>query len=163
MSTSTIRTAATNETTRRVWALRGSAFGAVTMLVVQLGLGMWVNLYATLPRSDHGSGLLSAIGGALTSGPLGLTLHALLGLALLATGLGAMVRAQALRAPAWIVATVVAFAALLVAVLLGARFVGSGATEASLGMALATAVALFCYTLILFRATPAAPAAPAAS
>jgi hypothetical protein len=139
---------------RRVWGLRGASFGAMTMLVLQFGIGMWVNLFVTLPRSDRGTGFFAAMGTALTGGPLGLTLHVLLGLALLVTGLGAIVRAALLRQTAWIVVTVVAFVALLIAVLLGARFVGSGANEASFGMALGEAVALLCYALVLFRATP---------
>ena len=43
-----------------------------------------------------------------------------------------------------------ALAAIVTAWVSGARFTGGGATGASFGMAIATAVALLCYVLILF-------------
>ena len=138
----------------RLRGLRGASFGAMIMLTIQFGLGMWVNLFATLPASDRGKGLLPAVGGALTAGPLGLTLHALLGLALLVTGSAALIRAILVRAPAWIVVTLIALCAIVLAGVNGARFVGSSSDGSSFVMALAEAVALACYALVLFLATP---------
>ena len=53
------------------------------MLLVQYGLGMGVNLYARVPAADHGAGVAAALGRALTSQPVVLAVHAVLGLLML--------------------------------------------------------------------------------
>jgi hypothetical protein len=128
------------------------------MLLVEFGLGIDVNLYATLSVSDHGKGILAALVAAVSKGPLALTLHALLGTLLLATGSTAVVRASLTRRPALIAAAVVGLLGLLTAWLSGAAFVGEIANGRSLAMALATAVALLSYTTIVLLSSP--PASP---
>lgn len=152
--TQAVRTPANARAESRLRGLRGAAFGAIIMLTIQLSLGTWVNLFATLPASDQGKGLLAALGDALTAGPLGLTIHALLGLALLGAGLAAVIRAILMRAAVWIVVTLVALAAIVLAGVNGTRFVGTGSNGASFVMALAEAIALACYAIVLFLAAP---------
>ena len=123
------------------------------MLVTEFALGAIVNLYATLPASDAGKTFIAAFGAAVTDGPVALTLHALLGTLLLITGISALVRASLLRGGALIAVSGVALLAILLAWLSGTRFVGDSSNEASLIMALATAVAIVCYAAILFGAT----------
>jgi len=135
---------------RTLNGLRTNAFAAVVMILIEFGLGVGVNIYATLPASDSGTGLLPAFSRAVTDGPIVLTVHALLGTILLITGLAAVVRASLARRPLLISMTSSALLALIVAWFAGATFVGDQASGASLAMAIATGLAILCYALILF-------------
>jgi hypothetical protein len=99
-----------------------------------------VNLYVTLP--EHQSFLAKVFGSAT------LAAHAIVALVLLGAAIGALVRA--IRARRAIVFTSAGLAAILVAAIAGASFAGNGSNGASLGMALATAVAMFCYLAAIF-------------
>lgn len=138
--------------------LRANALAAITMLVIEFGLGTGVNLYVALPTSDRGKSLLSAFGSALV-GPVPLAIHALLGTLLLITGASAVIRASGLREPALIAITGSSLLGILTAWLAGAWFVGSMADGASMAMAGATAVSILGYSFVLFL-TPRSPWAP---
>jgi hypothetical protein len=129
--------------------LRMTSFAAVVMILLEFSLGVGVNLFSTLPRADHGRAVFSAFGRALTGGPVVLAVHAVLGTVLLITGVSALARASLIRQPAPILITVIAFLGIVAAWLSGARFVGTMANGASLAMAIATAVSILCYALIL--------------
>jgi hypothetical protein len=135
---------------RRVTGLRASAFGAVIMLLAEYCLGVWVNLYAQLPASDDGTGLLTAFGRAAANGPVTLALHALLGTLLLVAAMGVIIHAARARNTTSVVIAVIAFLAVAGAWVSGARFVGSQTSGASFGMAAATAIAVLGYVTILF-------------
>jgi hypothetical protein len=137
-------------TARTPTGLRINAFAAVVMLLIEFGLGIWVNLYVGLPASDHGKGAFAAFGGAVANGPVALAIHALLGTLLLVTAISVVVRAALARQAASAAIGVVAFLAIVFAWLSGAKFVGDASNGASLGMAIATAVALLGYVMILF-------------
>ena len=124
----------------RLTALRGNCMGAAVLLIVQFGLGIGVNLYVTLPA--HKS-FFSTVFGSAT-----LAVHAVVALALLGAAISALVRA--LRARRAVAFTAVGLAAILAAAIFGASFVGSQNNGASLGMALATAAAMFCYLAAIF-------------
>jgi hypothetical protein len=109
-----------------------------------------VNLYSTLPATDPGKPLFGGSAAAVGNGPLLLSLHALLGTLLLITALAALVRSSRLAATPPIVLTAVALLAIFVAWLAGSEFVGHMKNGASLTMALATAIAILCYTLLIF-------------
>jgi hypothetical protein len=129
------------------------------MLLLEFGLGNGVNLYASLPAADHGKGVFPAFGRAVTGGPVVLTLHALLGTLLLGAGVSVLVRAARIRRGPLTALAGVALVAILLAWVSGTRFVGHGNIGASLGMAVATAVALLCYVTILFLvSSPPGPA-----
>ncbi|HUY97462.1 MAG TPA: hypothetical protein VMW47_07580 [Verrucomicrobiae bacterium] len=136
--------------------LRANALAAIVMLCVEFELGVGVTLYARLPRSDAGRGVLPGFAGALAGGPAILTVHALVGTLLLLTGTAAVVRAARARQTRLLAIAGVAAAALIAAWLSGSGFVGDGADAASLAMALATGIALLGYALILFL-TPSRP------
>ena len=73
--------------------LRRASLAALIMLVVQYGLGIFLNLYVAIPASDaHAS-----IFGEIATAPLSLTVHALLGLALIGTAILLVVRAIGVR------------------------------------------------------------------
>lgn len=124
---------------------RGNLAAAI-MLLIQYGLGVGVNLYVTLPAAGHGG---RGLGQAFSNGPA-LAVHTVLGLLLILTALSMVVRSVLARHRASIVTSVAGAAAILVAAGYGASFVRNGSNAASLGMALATGVALLCYIIGLF-------------
>jgi len=123
--------------------------------VIQLALGMVVNLYSTIPGAHPGSrpanyftGSARSVAWAITAGGPGLAIHAAFGLALVVMAAGAAGRAIALRGGA--AAAVLLVAALLV---IGAGFNGAsfldfrGQAMSSLLMSLLAFVAVACYLL----------------
>ena len=133
-------------TDRRLERLRGASMGAAVMLVIQFGLGVGVNLYVTLPAAGSGG---RSIGDAFSSGAL-LVLHTVLGLLLIVTAVSLLVRAIAARHRPVIVTSALGLLAIIGAAGSGASYVSDAATGASLGMALATGVAMLCYLVSLF-------------
>jgi hypothetical protein len=138
----------------KIRALRITTLAGLVMLLLEYGLGVWTNLYAHLPASDHGKTTFAAFGGAVAHGPVGLALHALLGTLLIVTAVSVVVRAALARQAVPIVIGCVALIAILAAWSSGAKFVSDGANGASFGMALATGVAILGYVIILFIAIP---------
>jgi hypothetical protein len=144
---------------RQVAALRGNTFGVLVMLIVQFAIGITVNLYATIPAKDRGSGIFGAVGRALTSGPASLATHAGLGLLIVLAAVALLVRSIVTRHTASIVLSAIGLAAIVSAALNGARFVADGGpASASLAMALSTAVAMLCYALGLLLLASRRPA-----
>ncbi len=140
-------------TASRVRSLRRASFGAFVMLVAQFILGVYVNLFVTVPSADRGHGF----GQAIANGPAGLTLHIVLGLLLILAALGFTVQAVLARQPALITAAVVGLLAMIGAAASGSGFVGSGRDGASMAMAVLAAAGLLCYGASLYLlARPAA-------
>jgi hypothetical protein len=131
---------------------RRTTLGMGIGVVVQFALGMWVNLYVTVPARDQGGGFFAAIGRALANGPVALGIHAGLGLLLVLGSISLVVRSVLSRNRALIVLSAVFFVALLGAASSGASFVDSGHDSASASMAMLTGVALICSLLSLYVA-----------
>jgi hypothetical protein len=136
--------------TKRIGALRSNALAALVMLVLEFGLGVVVNLYATLPKSDSGATFLSALAAAIGNGPLSLSIHAVLGTLLLVTGIICIVRAALTRISSALTFSIIGLVGILAAWGSGVGFIGTQDDSASLAMAIATAVALLSYALIVF-------------
>jgi hypothetical protein len=134
----------------RIRALRANALAGLVMLLIEYSLGISVNLYSTLPDADRGKTLFAGLGAAVGNGPLLVTLHALLGTLLLITGIAAVVRASRIGRRPLIALSGTALLATLVAWLSGSAFVGHQKAAASLAMALAAAMAILCYALVIF-------------
>ncbi len=113
-------------------------------LVIQLALGMVLNLYVAIPAADARASYLREI----ETAPLALTAHALLALLLLATAGLMLLRAIALRDRMVIALVGAGLAALLGAFAAGELFVKDNADSASLSMAFLTGVALLCYAVL---------------
>ncbi len=133
-------------TARRVSGLRRGSFAAFVMLVVQVALGIYVNLYVTVPSADHGHGF----GQAIANGPAGLTLHIVLGLLLILAALGFMVQAILARQPTLIAVAALGLLSMIGAAVSGSAFTGSGKDGGSMAMALLAAVGVVCYGASLF-------------
>jgi hypothetical protein len=141
--------------------VRRTSLGMTVALLVQFAIGMWVNLYITVPSRDHGGGDLAAIGHALSGGPTALAIHTGLGLVILVGTISLVVRSALSRRRSLVVLSAVALIAILGAVSSGAAFVDKASNGASLGMALMTGVALFCLALTLYLTGRPGTAPPA--
>lgn len=137
----------------RTVGLRANALAAVVMLVLEYWLGMWMNLDGHVPNADHGVGFWAAFLDAITRGPVGLALHALLGTLIIITSIGLAVRSITSKRWSWSALALVALLSVLLAWLSGVRFVSSGDSGPSFLMALLTGVALLCDVLIVFSLT----------
>jgi hypothetical protein len=130
--------------------LRRASLGVLVLTVVEYGIGMYVNLYVTVPRADHGAGLGSAIG----NGPATLSIHAVIGLLLGLAALGALALAVMVRHAVVIAVSAVGLIALALASVFGASFASSGHDADSMGMAVWTGVALLCYAANMYLLRP---------
>jgi hypothetical protein len=145
-----VSTTSLQATGSRIKGLRANALAGLIMLLIEYSLGISANLYSTLPAADRGKPLFAGLGDAVGNGPLLVTLHALLGTLLLITGIAAVVRASRLGRRPLIALAGTALLAILVAWLSGSAFVGHQKAAASLAMALAAAVAILCFALVIF-------------
>jgi hypothetical protein len=135
-------TAATGQDqARRLARMRVSSLGAVSMLLLEFVLGIIYNLYGTAPTAKKSIGLFS---------DPALALHVILAILLLIAGIGQLVRAIGLRHRLAIWMSAVGLAGIVAAGGAGIGFTGNGAAGASLGMALAFAVSLACYMVLVF-------------
>jgi hypothetical protein len=125
----------------RLTRLRMSSLGLVTMLILEFILGIIYNLYGTAPTAKKSIGLFSS--------PV-LALHVILGILLFIAAVAQLGRAIGTRHNLTIWMSAAGLAGVLGAGFAGLGFTGSGAAGASLGMALAFAVSLAAYVVLVF-------------
>lgn len=116
--------------------LRMASFGALTMLILQFVLGTAYNLYGTAPAAGKAIGMFSS--------PL-LAIHVIVGILIVLAAIMLVVRAVQAKIRPVLATSVVGLLAVLGAFGAGSAFTQQGANGASLGMAIATAVAMLCY------------------
>jgi len=58
--------------------VRRASLVVLVLVVAEYAIGMYVSLYATIPRAEHGQGM----GTAISNGPVMLSIHAVAGLLL---------------------------------------------------------------------------------
>jgi hypothetical protein len=116
--------------------IRMASFGALTMLILQFALGTAYNLYGTAPTAAKSIGMFSS--------PL-LAIHVVLGILLIVAAAMLVFRAAQAKAAPVLATSIVGLVAVLGAAGAGSAFTSNGNNGASLGMALATAVAMLCY------------------
>ena len=134
--------------------LRRGSLAVLVLVVVEYGIGMYVNVYVAVPRADHGGSLASAI----SNGPTILSAHAVIALLL---GLGALgVLLQAVLARCWGVtaSSALGLFALAFASVTGTSFASIGDAADSMAMSVMTGVALLCYAANLYVLRPGQPA-----
>ena len=142
---------------RQIGILRRASLGALVMLVLQLGLGMAVNLYASSKDATPGGGFFPAIGHTISNGPASLTLHVLVGIFLLVAALILLVQAARSGHRLILVLSAVGCIAVLGAFMQGAEFANKGQNGASMAMAVLAGVAMLCYGANLFVLGPHRP------
>jgi hypothetical protein len=126
--------------------VRRTCLAVLTMLIAQYALGVFLNIFVTIPASDKHASML----GEITSGPFALTVHALLGLSLLGTAIVLLARAVRLEDPALIALATIALAAIGGAFAAGEVFVKDGGQDsASFTMGLLGGIAMLCYVGML--------------
>jgi hypothetical protein len=125
--------------------MRQICLAVLVMLVLQYGLGIFLNLYVPVPASDAHAGIVQEIDTA----PATLTFHALLGLALIGTAIVLLARAVRARDRIVSVLAGAGLAAIGGAFAAGEAFVKDGQSGASFAMAALTGVALLCYVCVL--------------
>ena len=156
---------------RRNRAARGWAFGLLVALLVQFGLGMYVNLFATIPLNHPGHGANDFFTGSYHSvawaetsahAPLILAFHAGLGLLLVVGSLWLAVLAIRGRRAGIVWAAVLGALFILGAGFNGASFLNYNHDANSYVMALLFAAAVLCYSVILALPGDTEPRAQAA-
>ncbi len=130
--------------------LRRVCVATLIMLVLQYGLGIFLNLYVAVPASDAHAGIF----GEIATAPLALTVHALLGLALIGAAILLVVRAVAVRDRLLAVLATAGLTAIGGAFGAGEIFVKNGQSTALMAMAVLTGVALLCYVGTLALCIP---------
>jgi hypothetical protein len=131
--------------------VRRGSLAVLVLLVAEYGTGMYVNLYATIPRADHRAGL----GSTISNGPAILSIHAVIGLLLGLGALGVLVQAVIARHPGVIASSAVGLFALAFASVTGASFASSQQPSESMAMSVLTGVGLLCYAANLYLLRPA--------
>jgi hypothetical protein len=126
--------------------VRRASLVALVLLLAEYGMGMYVNLYVTIPRADHGSSL----GNAIANGPVILSAHAVIGLLLGLSALAVLVLSIMARRPSVIVVSAVGLFALAVASVAGTSFTSTGQAAESMAMSVMTGVGLLCYATNLY-------------
>jgi hypothetical protein len=134
---------------RRIDGLRRASLALCLMLIVELALGIGVNLFVNVPASYQG-GMGKGFADALTKGPAALAVHAGIGLLLILAAIGLLVQAILARHTLMIASAAVALLTIVGAANSGASFVGSGKNADSMVMAMLTVVALLCGVLNLY-------------
>jgi len=129
---------------RRLAGLRRASLASLVMLIAQFALGTWVNLYVSLPGSGD-----RKVSQAFSNGPV-LVLHVVLGLLLVLAAIGLLVQAIMARHGWVIVLAVLGLIGIAGAAGQGFSFVHDSTNADSMGMALATALAMLCYAVALF-------------
>ena len=134
----------------RLGRLRMASLGAVSMLIIQYILGMVYNLYGTAPTASKSIGLFSS--------PV-LALHVIMSILLLIAAVMLLVRAIGVRHRLTIWMSAVGLIGIVAAGFAGLAFTSKGTAGASLGMALAFAVSLASYVVVLVVLAPGRPPA----
>ena len=156
---------------RRNRAARGWAFSLLIALLVQFGLGMYVNLFASIPLNHPGHGANNFFAGSYHSvawaetsphSPVILAVHAGLGLLLVLGSLWLAVLAIRGRRAGFVWAAVLGALFILGAGFNGASFLNYNEDANSYVMALLFALAVLCYIVLLALPSSSERKAPAA-
>ena len=137
-------------TTAGLARLRRGSLAVLVLLVVEYAIGMYVNLYVTVPGADHGGSL----GSAISNGPASLSVHAVIGLLLGLGALGAAAQSILVRHWGLIAASVIGLLAMIFASVAGTGFTSTGADSASMAMSVLIGIAMLCYAANLYLLRP---------
>jgi hypothetical protein len=149
--------------------LRPQVFGAILLICVQSGIGMFVNLFVTIPRHHSGANPANYFGGSMRSvawaidhGAIALAIHVILGLLLAVMVIGIVARAFALGRASLIVWSILGALGTIGAGFTGAGFLDFNEDVSSFFMAILAFASLVCFTVVLYLALPSSPAATSA-
>jgi len=150
-------TAAQGTKASRISEVRRTAFGLTIGLLVQFGLGMFINLFVQIPAdhsgaspSEYFSGVARSVSWAIGHGAIALSIHAVLGLLLVLGSISLAVRGvrSGRRVIGW--ASSLGAVAILAAGFNGGSFLNYNEDVNSLLMASFFGTAVLCYAVVLF-------------
>ncbi|MGB8197003.1 MAG: hypothetical protein WCF25_08355 [Acidimicrobiales bacterium] len=155
---------------KSVEPLRRQAFGAVVLICVQSGIGMFVNLFVSIPKdhaganpSNYFSGSMRSVAWAIGHGAVALALHMVLGLLLGIMVIGIVARAFAIGRASLIVWSVLGASATIGAGFTGAGFLDFNQNVSSFFMALLAFASLICFAVMVYLPSRSARIAPSTS
>ena len=121
--------------------VRRGSFAVLVLLIIEFGIGMYVNLYDNVPKADHGG----SIGTAISNGPATISLHVVVGLLLGLGALGVVVASIMARHLVAIILSAIGLLAMILAMVAGTSFTSSPGASESMAMSVFTGVAALCY------------------
>jgi heme A synthase len=137
--------------------LRLQVFGAVVLICVQVALGMFVNLFVSIPKhhsgsqpSNYFSGSFHSVAWSVDHGAIALVLHVILGFLLALMVIGAIARAVKLGR-GWITTWTVLGALFTIgAGFNGLSFLNYGKDASSFVMTVLALAALLCFVIVVY-------------
>jgi hypothetical protein len=142
---------------RSIEPLRRQACGAVVLICVQSGVGMFVNLFVTIPTHHAGANPANYFGGSLRSlawaighGAVALAVHVVLGLLLGIMVIGIVARAFAIGRASLIVWAILGASGTIGAGFTGAGFLDFNQNVSSFFMALLAFASLICFAVVVY-------------
>jgi hypothetical protein len=145
----------------KIAKLRLQAIGAVFMICVQASLGVFVNLFVTIPRHHAGSspseyfrGSFHSVAWAIGHGAVALVIHAVLGLLLALMVIDIVVRAVILGRRAVVAWAVTAALFTIGAGFNGASFLDYNKDVSSFLMAILSLGSILCFAVVLYLPWP---------
>lgn len=144
-----------NATAARLARVRRGSLAVLAVLVAEYVIGMYVDLYVTIPSADHAH---DGWGDAFSNGPAILTVHAVIGLLLGVGAIAVLVQAVIARHLGAIAFSAAGLLALVFAAEAGASFTSSGKPSESMAMSVLTGAGLLCYAANLYLLRPPSPA-----
>jgi hypothetical protein len=130
--------------------VRRASLVVIVLLLAEYGMGMYVNLYVTVPRADHGASVPTAI----SNGPAVLSAHAVIGLLLGLSALAVLVLSVTARKIGVMIASAAGLLALAIASAAGTSFTSTGQAAESMAMSVMFGVAMLCYAVNLYLMPP---------
>jgi hypothetical protein len=137
--------------------LRLQAFGAVVLICVQAGLGMFVNLFVTIPKHHPGSnpseffsGSARSVLWAMGHGAIALTIHVVLGLLLALMVIGVVASAISIGRRAVLIWSVLGALGTIGAGFTGAGFLDFNEAVSSYFMTLLALASLLCFAVVVY-------------
>jgi hypothetical protein len=136
---------------------RPQVFGAIVLICVQSGIGMFVNLFVTIPRHHDGANPANYFGGSMRSvawaidhGAVALAIHVVLGLLLALMVIGIVARAFAIGRASLIVWSIMGALGTIGAGFTGAGFLDFNESVSSFFMAILAFASLVCFAVVVY-------------
>jgi hypothetical protein len=142
---------------RAIESLRRQAFGAIALICVQSGLGMFVNLFVGIPKhhagaepSNYFSGSMRSVEWGIQHGAVALAIHVVLGLLLAVMVIGIVARAIAIGRASLLTWSILGGLGTIGAGFTGAGFLDFNEDVSSFIMALLAFAALLCFAIVVY-------------
>jgi hypothetical protein len=138
-------------------SIRRQAFGAVVLICLQAGLGMFMNLFVSIPErhsgaqpSDFFGGSTKSVAWAITHGALTLVVHTVLGLVLALMVIGMVAKALSIGRRALTAWTILGALFTVGAGFNGASFLDYHKDVSSFIMTILALAALLCFMVVVY-------------